>query len=105
MLKHLSAVTPIVMSAAAVAVVLIHLTFIGPAPQPDEGTEAHLWQLLMVGQLPIVMFFALTRLPDNPGLALRVCLACKQPRQSRQSLRLRPFTCCAGKCVDRRGRP
>jgi hypothetical protein len=72
MLKHLSAVTPIAMSAAAVAVVLIHLTFIGPAPQPDEGTEAHLWQLLMVGQLPIVMFFALTRLPDNPGSALRV---------------------------------
>jgi hypothetical protein len=72
MLKHLSAVTPIAMSAAAVAVVLIHLTFIGPAPQPDEGTEAHLWQLLMVGQLPIVMFFALTRLPHNPGSALRV---------------------------------
>jgi hypothetical protein len=72
MLKHLSAVTPIAMSAAAVAVVLIHLTFIGPAPQPDEGTEAHVWQLLMVGQLPIVMFFALTRLAHNPGSALRV---------------------------------
>ena len=59
-------------SGAAVAIVLIHLTFVGAAPQTDEGAEAHLWQLLMAGQIPIVVFFAFTRLSRNPQAALSV---------------------------------
>jgi hypothetical protein len=31
----------------------------GTAPQPDEGTAAHIWQILMVAQIPLVMFFAI----------------------------------------------
>ena len=38
----------------------------------DEGAEAHLWQLLMAGQLPIVAFFAATSLPQRPGPAIFV---------------------------------
>jgi hypothetical protein len=72
MLRDPIALIPIAMSAAAVAIVLIHLARVGVAPQADEGTEAHLWQLLMVGQLPIVALFALTRLAGSPGPALRV---------------------------------
>jgi hypothetical protein len=60
------------MSLLAVGVVLIHLTFFGAAPQPDEGTAAHLWQLLMAGQLPIVLFFAIRWLPQAPRYALPV---------------------------------
>ena len=50
MLKHPVALLRIAMSGAAVAIVLIHPTFVGAAPQTDEGTEAHLWQLLMAGR-------------------------------------------------------
>jgi hypothetical protein len=71
-LRNPIALIPIAMSAAAVAIVLVHLAFVGAAPQPDEGTEAHLWQLLMLGQLPIVAFFALTHVARNPGPALRL---------------------------------
>jgi hypothetical protein len=72
MLRHPIALIPIAMSGAAVAIVLAHLAFVGAAPQADEGTEAHLWQLLMAGQVPIVAFFALTQVARNPGPALRL---------------------------------
>lgn len=42
MLRNPIALIPIAMSAAALAIVLVHLAFVGAAPQPDEGTEAHL---------------------------------------------------------------
>ena len=60
------------MSGAALAIVLVHLTFVGAAPQTDESVEAHLWQLLMFGQVPIAAIFALTQLAGNPQSTLRV---------------------------------
>ena len=71
-LKHPSAFLPIIMSLLAVAVVLNHIAFFGTARQPDEGTAAHLWQLLMAGQLPIIGFFAIRWLPQAPRYALLV---------------------------------
>ena len=71
-LKHPSAFLPIGMSLLAVAVVLTHLAFFGTAREPDEGTAAHLWQLLMAGQLPIILFFAVRWLPRAPSCALGV---------------------------------
>ena len=71
-LKHLSAFLPIAMSLLAVAIVLIHIVLVGTARQPDEGTAAHLWQLLMAGQLPIILFFAVRWLPQSPRSALPV---------------------------------
>jgi hypothetical protein len=44
----------------------------GTAPQADEGTAAHLWQLLMPGQLPVVLFFAIRWLPTEPRQALLI---------------------------------
>src|SRR5690349_7916463 len=49
-----SAVLPIAMSVAALATVLVHISLYGTQPQADEGTAAHIWQLLMAGQLPII---------------------------------------------------
>jgi hypothetical protein len=72
MLKQRIALLPIAMSAAAVGIDLVHLMWVGAAPQTDEGAEAHLWQLLMVGQIPIVVFFAVTGLARNPRRALGV---------------------------------
>jgi cytochrome bd-type quinol oxidase subunit 2 len=69
MLKRPSAFLPLAMSAAALAVVLAFLAVHGVVRQPDEGAAAHLWQLLMVAQLPIIAFFALTWLPRAPRQA------------------------------------
>jgi hypothetical protein len=70
--KHPSAFLPVAMSLFALAVVLTHIVFFGTARQPDEGTAAHLWQLLMAGQLPVVAFFAFRWLPRVPRNALLV---------------------------------
>ena len=60
------------MSGLAVAIILIHIARFGPAPQPDEGTSAHLWQLLMGLQIPIIAFFAIRWLPRSPRSSLLV---------------------------------
>lgn len=71
-LKQPSAFLPVTMSAVALAIVLIFFALHGPAPQADEGTAAHLWQLLMGGQVPIVLYFAAIWLPRSPRQALPV---------------------------------
>jgi hypothetical protein len=50
---------PLAISGAALLVVLTHIAIFGVAREPDEGAVAHLWQILMAGQLPIVVFFAI----------------------------------------------
>jgi hypothetical protein len=71
-MKHPSAVLPMAMSFAALAVVLVHITRFGVAREVDEGTAAHIWQLLMAAQVPIVAFFAIKWLPRTPKQALLV---------------------------------
>jgi hypothetical protein len=71
LIKHPSAYVPVAMSIIAFALVLSHVLS-GGVHEADEGTEAHLWQLLMVGQAPLVVYFALKWLPKSPGEALRV---------------------------------
>jgi len=65
MVRRPSAFLPLAMSAAALAVVLLHVARYGVAREPDEGATAHIWQLLMVGQLPVIGFFAVTWLPRD----------------------------------------
>ena|SRR5215216_1111319 len=67
-----SAMIPIAMSLVALAIVLLTLAMDGPARAPDEGTAAHLFQLLMVGQAPVVAFFAIKWLPREPAQSLQV---------------------------------
>ena len=74
-LKKPSAWLPIGMSLAALAVVAIHVAMYGPAPEPDEGTAAHLWQMLMAFQAPIVLFFALRWVPREPRQGLPILAA------------------------------
>jgi hypothetical protein len=79
-LKKPSALLPLVMSSAALMVVLIHIALFGTAREADEGAAAHLWQLLMAAQVPAVAFFAIKWLPRTPGrallvLALQACAA------------------------------
>jgi hypothetical protein len=53
-----SAIAPIIMSTIALAVVLISIATMGTQRQSDEGAAAHIWQLLMAGQLPMLIWFA-----------------------------------------------
>jgi hypothetical protein len=71
-LKQPSAFLPIAMSLAALAIVLGHIALYGTARQADEGAAAHLWQLLMAAQLPVVAFFVIKWLPRAPRQALIV---------------------------------
>jgi hypothetical protein len=73
-MKRPSAFLPVAMSCTAIAVVAASLAVFGRdgIRQPDEGTAAHLWQLLMAGQLPIVAYFAITWVPRAPRQALPV---------------------------------
>lgn len=71
-LKHPSAFLPVAMSLGALATVLVFLALHGPAPQPDEGAAAHIWQLLMAGQVPIVLLFGIKWVPRSPRQAVPV---------------------------------
>lgn len=71
-LKRPTALIPLAMSIAALSLVLGHIAIFGVARQPDEGTAAHLWQLLMAGQIPVIAVFAVKWLPRTPGPALLV---------------------------------
>lgn len=72
LLRRPSALIPVGMSLAALALVLGYAAMFGTARQADEGTAAHLWQLLMAGQVPVIAFFALKWVPAEPRKALPV---------------------------------
>lgn len=87
-----SAFLPLAMSLAALSVIALAAVWTfahtghGLVPEPDEGTAAHLWQLLMAGQLPILLFFAIKWLPRSPrpilyvlGLQIAAILAAMAP--------------------------
>ena len=71
-MKQPSAFIPVVMSLAALAIVLGHIAMFGAAREADEGTATHLWQLLMAGQMPVVAFFAVKWVPRTPRQALPI---------------------------------
>lgn len=68
-LKRPSAFIPLAMSFAALALVLGHIAFFGTTREADEGAAAHIWQLLMAGQIPVIAFFAIRWLPRTPTQA------------------------------------
>ena len=67
-----SAFLPLLMSVAAFAILAAHVLMFGPAHEADEGTSAHLFQLLMVGQVPVVAYFVLTSRRRAPHRVLLV---------------------------------
>jgi hypothetical protein len=71
--RHPSALIPIAMSLTALALVVGPIPFYGaPVREADEGAIAHLWQILMAGQLPVLAFFAIKWLRRAPRQALGV---------------------------------
>ena len=67
-----SAITPIIMSLAALSVVLVAIAIGAAKPEPDENAGAHIWQLLMAGQLPFLGWFALRWLTRDFKAALPI---------------------------------
>ena len=60
------------MSLAALATVLGHVAMFGAAREADEGAAAHVFQLLMIAQLPVIAFFAIKWVPRTPRGALQI---------------------------------
>ncbi|MEQ7874692.1 hypothetical protein ABDK56_11885 [Sphingomonas sp. ASV193] len=53
-----SGYAPVLMSLLALCVVLMAISTGHTRREPDEGTSAHIWQLLIAGQLPFLLWFA-----------------------------------------------
>jgi hypothetical protein len=70
MIKKPGAFLPLVMSFAALATVIIHIILFGVARQADEGVSAHIFQLLIVAEVPVVVFFTIKWLPKFPRQTL-----------------------------------
>jgi hypothetical protein len=60
------------MSLLALSLVLFQSAMYGRAREADGGAVAHLWQLLMGLQIPIIAFFAIRWLSVSPPSALPV---------------------------------
>jgi hypothetical protein len=63
---------PIAMSMAALTLVVAQFLIVGIHREADEGAAAHLWQLLMAGQVPLIAWFAFRWLPRVPRQAIPV---------------------------------
>ena len=72
MIKRPSAFIPVAMSMTALAVLLGSIALFGVVHEKDEGATAHIWQILMAGQLPVLAFFAIKWLPRAPKPTLCV---------------------------------
>ena len=71
-LKHWSGWLPIAIPVFLLSLGARFVAINGLVRQADEGTEAHLFQLLMPVQLLVMGYFALTWLPRAPRAALPV---------------------------------
>ena len=69
-----SAWLPLVLSFAVILMLIGFLVFVGKPeiPAQDEGVGAHMFQILMGAQLPIVGYFMLRWLPRYPAKGMVV---------------------------------
>jgi hypothetical protein len=72
LMRRPSAFVPMAMSLAAFAVVVGYVAIFGAARQADEGAVAHIWQLLVGAQLPLIAFFMIKWLPRAPHAVWRI---------------------------------
>ena len=71
-IKQQSAYIPLAMSLAALTLVLGHAAVYGVVHEADEGAAAHIWQILMAAQLPLVAYFIFKWLPKRPRESLQI---------------------------------
>ncbi len=63
LLKQPSAYIPMAKSGSALLIMVLHVARFGTAREADEGSAAHLWQLLMVAQAAAMLYFAVSWVP------------------------------------------
>ncbi|HLZ80368.1 MAG TPA: hypothetical protein VKP04_01950 [Ktedonobacteraceae bacterium] len=71
-IRQPAAFLPVALSLVALALVLGYVALFGVVHKADEGTAAHIWQLLMAAQVPIMAFFAIKYVPQKPKQALLI---------------------------------
>ena len=72
-MRWLGAILPLLMTLAVVTAGLVHAAQVGGfVREADEGTAAHLFQILMPAQVPIIALFAATQLQRDPTWTRRV---------------------------------
>jgi hypothetical protein len=74
LMKQPSAFLPVAMSFVSLVMVVGHIVMYGAVREADEGTAAHLFQMLMVAEVPVVAFFAVKWFLRFPKPALQVLL-------------------------------
>jgi len=67
-----SGFVPVLMSLTALAIVIASVATMGAVRPTDEGTAAHSFQLLIVGEVPLLVFFVVRWLPKDLRAALTV---------------------------------
>ena len=73
LLKQPSAWIPIALSLIVLAIWIISMTmFEPPVRQTDEGIAAHLFQIWLVLEVLMAVFFAIKWLPQRPKQALLI---------------------------------
>ena len=70
-LRHQTALLPILVSLIIIALGIREAMTVG-LHQPDEGTAAHVFQILMPLELVLITVFAFTWVPRSPRAALAV---------------------------------
>lgn len=73
--KKPSALLAMGVPLVALGVVLGHVAVYGLVHEADEGAAAHMWQLLMVAEAALVIYFARQWVPRARKQALRVLAA------------------------------
>ena len=72
LLRRPTAFVPVAMSVTALLTAIVFAARFGTAPQRDKGAAAHLWQVLMLGQAPIISIFIMKWLTVDPKQAVVV---------------------------------
>ena len=72
LLRKPSAWLPMLMSLAAMGLIVGHVALVGVARQEDEGTEARIFQVLMLVNAVAIGTFAARWLPVAPKAAFSV---------------------------------
>jgi len=73
--KKASARIPVVMSLTALLLVAVQVAIHGLSPEPDEGALAHLYQMLLLGQIPVIAYFGLRWFRLAPLQGMRIVVA------------------------------
>jgi len=72
LLSRPSAFAPITMSLLALGLVMFQISLYGITHEPDEGAAAHIFQILIAAQLPVIVLFAVRFIPKEPKNSIAV---------------------------------